>query len=102
MKEQVVNLLKKYGYTVGYSCFHKPEEVKRFSKESEPNINRDDVFTVFCKDSLVVRRIPDLHKEEEMTENHLDMLCETFSIYELPHRDELIKNFRQLLNKKHL
>ena len=102
MKKQIVSLLKKYGYKVGYSCFHNPQELKRFSKKSEPNMDRDGVFTVFSKDSLVIRRIPNLYKDQEMTEDHVDMLCETFSIYELPNKDKLLKYFHQLLSKKHL
>lgn len=101
MKEKVVSLLDRYGYKVGYSSFHSDSEIKKLIKE-EPGVQMSPTFTLYSPDSYVIRRIPNLGKDDEMQSSHVEMICDAFSMYELPHRQDIISSLRNVLKEKSL
>ena len=96
--EKINSILSSYHYRVGFSSYHKQEELLLY-KDSEKNICGDEFLTIYTKEGLVIGRLTDFKKGSDFTEKHFQEIRSFFTTYELPDNLAIVEKLDQLVKK---
>ncbi len=98
MLDKVIKVLSDYKYQIKYTTYHRKSDLAKYKKQ-EKNLSEDKLLTILTKDNLVIGRVHHVKEKSQFTQKHLQKIIAMFTMFQLPHQEEIIKKLQEISSK---